>query len=284
MKDTIFITGGTGFLGTELSSQLADTIDSETRVFILVRAGSEEEAYHRLRQAWQHDPLLYGRIGTQFFPVTGDLTCKRLGISAEDARVLREEVTLVFHCGANVGFQEDERTLASVNAKGTALGYYGLETDTIRPSADGRGVLRTGDLGIIHENGHITLQGRKKEMIVTAYGKNISIPKIEEKLKSIPGVSEAVLIGENRPYCTALLWLEDGGAVSDAEFDAKLSAELDRQIRQMNGQLSHPEQIRAYRVISKPLSIQAGELTPNLKVKRANVEEHLKETIEEMYR
>ena len=165
-----------------------------------------------------------------------------------------------------------------------ALGYYGLETDTIRPSADGRGVLRTGDLGIIHENGHITLQGRKKEMIVTAYGKNISIPKIEEKLKSIPGVSEAVLIGENRPYCTALLWLEDDGAVSDAEYDAKLNAELDRQIRQMNGQLSHPEQIRAYRIISKPLSIQAGELTPNLKVKRANVEEHLKETIEEMYR
>ena len=57
------------------------------------------------------------------------------------------------------------------------LGYYGLETDTIRD-----GVLRTGDLGVIHENGHITLRGRKKEMIVTAYGKNISIPKIEEAL------------------------------------------------------------------------------------------------------
>ena len=148
-----------------------------------------------------------------------------------------------------------------------ALGYYGLETDTIRD-----GVLRTGDLGVIHDNGHITLIGRKKDMIVTAYGKNISIPKIEERLKNIPGVSEAVLIGENRPFCTALLWLEGG------------AAGLDRRIEEMNAGLSHPEQIRAYRVISRPLSIREEELTPNLKVKRANVEAHFAKEIEEMYR
>lgn len=147
-----------------------------------------------------------------------------------------------------------------------STGYYGLDTDTIR-----NGVLRTGDLGVIDENGHITLFGRKKDMIVTAYGKNISIPKIEERLKDIPGVSEAVLIGENRPYCTALLWLE-----GDAH-------DLDARIAAMNEELSHPEQIRKYSVITKPLSIQAGELTPNLKVKRANVEAHLKQVIEEMY-
>ncbi|MBR2764875.1 MAG: AMP-binding protein [Blautia sp.] len=148
-----------------------------------------------------------------------------------------------------------------------ALGYYGLETDTIRD-----GVLRTGDLGIVHDNGHITLHGRKKDMIVTAYGKNISIPKLEERLKDIPGVSEAVLIGENRPYCTALLWLES--EVPD----------LESRIAQMNEKLSHPEQIRRYRVIDRPLSIQAEELTPNLKVRRANVQAHLAEEIEEMYR
>ena len=147
------------------------------------------------------------------------------------------------------------------------LGYYGLETDSIRD-----GVLRTGDLGVIHENGHITLRGRKKEMIVTAYGKNISIPKIKEALKSIPGVSEAVLIGEHRPYCTALLWVE--GEVPN----------LDEAIERMNVGLSHPEQIRKYTVISEPLSIQKGELTPNLKVRRANVEANFWDTIEEMYR
>ena len=147
------------------------------------------------------------------------------------------------------------------------LGYYGMKTENIQ-----NGVLRTGDLGAIHDNGHITLYGRKKDIIVTAYGKNISIPKIEERLKDIPGVSEAVLIGENRPYCTALLWLE--GKVSD----------LDARIEQMNAGLSHPEQIRRYRVIDRPLSIQAGELTPNLKVKRGNVEAHMAQEIEEMYR
>ncbi|MBR1633498.1 MAG: AMP-binding protein [Lachnospiraceae bacterium] len=148
-----------------------------------------------------------------------------------------------------------------------AMGYYGMETDAIQ-----NGVLKTGDLGILHRNGHITLRGRKKELIVTAYGKNISIPKLEERLKSIPGVFEAVLIGENRPYCTALLWL-------DREI-----ADLDAEVTRINHTLSHPEQIRRYRVISRPLGISDGELTPNLKVKRANVEAHFAQEIEEMYR
>ena len=148
-----------------------------------------------------------------------------------------------------------------------AAGYYGLESETI-----GGGVLRTGDLGSVDEAGHITLYGRKKFMVITSYGKNISIPKIEERLKNIPGVAEAVLIGENRPYCTALLWLE--GDIPD----------LAGQIEAMNESLSHPEQIRKWSVIDKSLSIQAGELTPNLKVKRANVAAHLAEEIEAMYR
>ncbi len=146
-------------------------------------------------------------------------------------------------------------------------GYDGLETENIR-----NGVLKTGDLGTIHENGHITLFGRKKDFIVTAYGKNISVPKIEERLKDIPGVAEAVLIGEKRPCCTALLWLE--GDVPD----------LAEQVERVNADLSHPEQIRRYRVIDRPLSIQAGELTPNLKVKRGPVEARFAEEIEEMYR
>ena len=131
---------------------------------------------------------------------------------------------------------------------------------------------RTGDLGVIHENGHITLLGRKKELIVTAYGKNISIPKIEERLKDIPGVTEAVLIGENRPYCTALLW---------ASGDTK---GLEKKIAHVNTGLSHPEQIRKFRVIARPLSIEKGELTPSMKVKRNVVEEHYAKEIREMYR
>ena len=150
-------------------------------------------------------------------------------------------------------------------------GYFGLQTENIHD-----GVLRTGDLGVIHENGHITLYGRKKDFIVTAYGKNISIAKVEERIKDIPGVQEAVLIGEGRPFCTALIWVEDG--LSEAEI------QLAGRIDEMNANLSHPEQVRRYRVIRRPLSIQAGELTPNLKVKRKNVEANLADEIEEMYR
>lgn len=130
----------------------------------------------------------------------------------------------------------------------------------------------------------MTLRGRKKEMIITAYGKNISIPKLEERLKDIPGVSEAILIGENRPYCTALLWLENGETGQDRPVQKDGPAWLREQIRIVNESLSHPEQIRHFTVIPRPLSIGAGELTPNLKVKRNNVEAHLKQEIEEMYR
>ena len=147
------------------------------------------------------------------------------------------------------------------------LGYYGLPSENIRD-----GVLRTGDLGTVDVRGHITLFGRKKDFIVTAYGKNISVPKIEERLKDIPGVTEAVLICESRPYCTALLWME--GAADG----------LGAAIEKMNAGLSRPEQVRKFRVIPTPLSIQKGELTPNLKVKRANVEAHYAAEIEEMYR
>ena len=175
-----------------------------------------------------------------------------------------------------------------------ALGYYGLETETIK-----NGVLRTGDLGIIHDNGHITLKGRKKEMIITAYGKNISIPKIEEKLKNLPGVSEAVLIGENRPYCTALLWLEEepkedtkeerkkqqenAEAPSGLKKEEEKEKKLSKLIEEMNSTLSHPEQVKRFAIISRPLSISAGELTPNLKVKRGPVQEHFQKEIEELY-
>lgn len=147
-------------------------------------------------------------------------------------------------------------------------GYYGLETDTIQ-----KGILKTGDLGSMDEKGHFYLIGRKKEMIITSYGKNINISKIEEGLKNIPGISEALLIGENRPYCTALLWGEEKADMSG----------LAGQIEAMNRKLSHPETVRRWVLIDRPLTIREGELTPNLKVRRNVVEEHFRDIIEKMY-
>lgn len=153
-----------------------------------------------------------------------------------------------------------------VNGPQVALGYYNLDTNTFK---DGK--LYTGDLGKIDANGHVYISGRKKDMLITSYGKNINCTKIEQRLMDIPCVEHAVLVGEQRPYCTALLWTT---GIVDA---------LDDEIERMNQQLSHPEQVKRYLIINTPLSIARGELTPNLKVKRNVVIEHYHHEIENLY-
>lgn len=147
-----------------------------------------------------------------------------------------------------------------------ALGYYRLESDTFR---DGK--LFTGDLGHIAADGHVYIGGRKKDMLITSYGKNINCTKIEQRLTQIPCVQQAVLVGEQRPYCTALLWTNGETSTLQADIDL------------MNASLSHPEQVRRWRVIDQPLSIGNGELTPNLKVKRNVVLEHYQQEVNALY-
>ena len=147
-----------------------------------------------------------------------------------------------------------------------ALGYYKLDTNTFK---DGK--LYTGDLGQMDADGHVYISGRKKDMLITSYGKNINCTKIEQRLMDIPCVEQAVLVGEQRPYCTALLWTT--GNIDTLATD----------VESMNQQLSHPEQVKRYLIVSTPLSIARGELTPNLKVKRNVVIEHYSNEIENLY-
>lgn len=153
-----------------------------------------------------------------------------------------------------------------VHGPQVALGYYQLESHTFD---DGK--LYTGDLGHINSDGHVYINGRKKDMVITSYGKNINCTKIEQLLTDIACVEHAVLVGEQRPYCTALLWT-NGSTTS-------LQDDIDR----INESLSHPEQVKRWRIIDKPLSIQSGELTPNLKIKRNVVLKHYSREVHEMY-
>ena len=130
------------------------------------------------------------------------------------------------------------------------------------PALDDDGWFCTGDLASWSEAGNLVLNGRKKEILVTSYGKNIAPQKIELLLKGIDGVSEAMVVADARPFTSALLWLEDEAA-GDCCFDA-----LDAAVRGVNAQLSHPEQVKRWIVATRPLSVAAGELTPNLKVRR----------------
>jgi len=124
--------------------------------------------------------------------------------------------------------------------------------------------LHTGDLGAITPNGHLQIIGRKKEILINAYGKNINLQKVENLLKDIPGISEAMLVGEQKPYCVALLWPEDIPSAPDEK-------ELTAAVLAANEQLSHPEQIKRYALMSVPLKISTGELTPNLKLRRSQI-------------
>ncbi|MBQ3425338.1 MAG: SDR family oxidoreductase [Clostridia bacterium] len=118
MNNGIFLTGGTGFLGTALSAALLNSCDS--RLYVLVRAASREEALHRLKEAWAHDPTLSDAIGTRAFALPGDFTLSGLGVSEEAAEAMREGVTRVFHVGGEVGFQSSGAHLESINRDGTA--------------------------------------------------------------------------------------------------------------------------------------------------------------------
>lgn len=117
MKEGILLTGGTGFLGTELAARLAKA--EEAFVYVLVRAADGAEAAQRLRAAWQHDRELYQSVGRQLLPLPGDFTKADLGLSAEALQALRESVTLVIHAGAEIGFDKSKAELDQTNVDGT---------------------------------------------------------------------------------------------------------------------------------------------------------------------
>ncbi|MCD8347057.1 MAG: hypothetical protein LUD16_03690, partial [Lachnospiraceae bacterium] len=161
-------------------------------------------------------------------------------------------------------------------------GRYHLFFRESRPQVaihyDGRrdACLHTGDLGTITSGGHLQIIGRKKEILINAYGKNIILQKVETLLKDIPGISEAMLVGEQKPYCVALLWPEDIPSAPDKEV-------LTAAVGAANEQLSHPEQIKRYALMSVPLKISTGELTPNLKLRRNQIAGLHQQTIEALY-
>jgi long-chain acyl-CoA synthetase len=150
-------------------------------------------------------------------------------------------------------------------------GYLG--TGVEQPFRDGW--LLTGDLGSVTADGHVVVSGRKKELIATAYGKKVQVARVEEALKAIPGVAEAMLVGEGRPYCGALLWLESA--------DRPTLESVDGAIAEVNAALSRPEQVKRWALLADDLSVERGELTANLKLRRQVVSERLTDAIESLY-
>jgi long-chain acyl-CoA synthetase len=194
--------------------------------------------------------------------------------------------------GVEVRIADDGEIL--VRAPNVCAGYWNNPAASAE-LVDEDGWLHTGDLGTLDAEGYLRISGRKKDLIINAYGKNISPSEIETALRHQPLVSQAVLVGDGRPYLTALLTLDADAATEWAAGagrsltvealveDEGLRAEVEASVQRVNGQHSHAEGIRRWRLLPHDLTVAAGELTPTLKVRREVVTTQHAELVEEMY-
>ncbi len=173
-------------------------------------------------------------------------------------------------------------------------GYYG-HPDATAELVDADGWLATGDLGSIDDDGYVTITGRKKDLIINAAGKNISPSEIETRLAIEPLIGQAVVVGDGRRYLVALLtldpddaadWAAEHGAFADMAAlvnDGALRAEIGAGVDRVNREHAPVEQIKQWRLLPSVFTVEGGELTPTMKVKRAVVIEHNADSVEEMY-
>jgi long-chain acyl-CoA synthetase len=140
----------------------------------------------------------------------------------------------------------------------------------------------TGDVGELDAQGNLRITDRKKDLIITAGGKNIAPSNIETALKRHPLVANAVVIGDRRPYVTALITPDpDGVAAFTGDADA-LHAELQRHVDAVNAELSHVEQVKRWTLLAHDFEVGV-ELTPTLKVRRKVVSERHADAIDKLY-
>ena len=181
-----------------------------------------------------------------------------------------------------------------VRAPNVCDGYWG-RPDATAELIDADDFLHTGDLGTIDADGYLTISGRKKDLIITAYGKNIAPAEIETALRHEALISQAVVVGDNRKFLTALLTLDEDAVnqwarrahlkLVPAEFheNSDLRDAIAASIERVNAMHSHAEGIRRWHLLPRDLTIEEGELTPTLKVRREVVTNAYAEAIEQMY-
>ncbi|HEY6775448.1 MAG TPA: AMP-dependent synthetase/ligase [Thermoleophilaceae bacterium] len=173
-------------------------------------------------------------------------------------------------------------------------GYYKNEQAT-RETLDAQW-LHTGDLGRLDEDGFLYITGRKKDIIITAGGKNITPPNLENGLKQTRWISQAVVVGDRRPYLAALVTIDpeeaaalaqrlglEGLSPEELASDRRVRAEIQSAVDEVNSHVGPVEQIKRFEILPRDLSQEGGELTPTLKVKRNLVHEKYAGVIDEIY-
>lgn len=192
--------------------------------------------------------------------------------------------------GTDVRIADDDEVLLS--GPNVFAGYHRNQEATDEMIVDGW--LHSGDLGRL-DDGFLTITGRKKDLIITSSGKNITPANLESALRESRWVSEAIVIGDNRPYLVALIALdtdelpalaERAGVAPDAgamASDARVRAELQRDVDAANTRFARIEQVKRFTVLERELGQAEGELTPTMKVKRAVVHERYAAEIAALY-
>ncbi|MGH8906436.1 MAG: AMP-dependent synthetase/ligase [Egibacteraceae bacterium] len=179
---------------------------------------------------------------------------------------------------------------------GTVFAGYHHNEEATGQVLDADRWFHSGDIGELDDDGCLRITGRKKELIITAAGKNVAPAVLEERLKEHRLVSAAMVVGDNRPFVGCLITLEPeelaafaagqglSGSVPDlCEADA-VQAEVAKAVEHANAAVSRAESIRRWKVLTRDFSLEDGELTPKLSVRRAVVAAHFAEEIESLYR
>lgn len=173
---------------------------------------------------------------------------------------------------------------------------YWRNSDATDEAFDGQWYC-TGDLGEILPSGHVKIVGRKKDLIVTAGGKNVAPGGMEDELRSHPLISQALVVGDGKPFVGVLVTLDEEAlarwksqhnidasrSVSDLVHDASLRAEVQDAVNAANATVSHAEAIKKFYILTDDFTEESGELTPTMKVKRNVVVERYADALEQLY-
>jgi long-chain acyl-CoA synthetase len=195
--------------------------------------------------------------------------------------------------GSEVKLGEGDEVL--IKGPGVMDGYHNMPEETAKNLTDD-GWLRTGDKGSLDSDGYLTITGRIKELFKTSGGKYIAPPAIESKFKALcPYASQFIVFGNERNFCVALItldpdaiagWAEENGVAGDyAEIVASPQCEemVGGYVDQLNAQLNRWETIKKWELLDHDLTVESGELTPSMKVKRNVVESNYADTIDAFY-
>ena len=191
--------------------------------------------------------------------------------------------------GVEVRIADDGEIL--VRGSNVFMGYYRDDTSTTSTLDDGW--LSSGDLGRIDDRGFLHIVGRKKDISITAGGKNVAPQNIENALKQSPIIEEAVVIGDRRRFLSALVTLDADQSAAWAEREGvdapephrhpRFVEEVERAVAAANERFAQVEQIKRFTILEHGFTIESGELTPTMKIKRQVIETRRADAIDAMY-